>query len=311
MQPPARRRAIVAGAGGFVGANLAHALAAEGDEVVAVVAPWTDVSRLNGLAGELERCDVADGAAVNSLFERVRPDVVFNLICARPAGEADDTARCLRTNVVALAGLLDAAGEQGARVVHLGSSTEYAPNGAPLRETDPIEPTTVYGASKAAGTFLCLALARSHGVDVVVLRPFMVYGPWDRPSRFVPTAVDAALTGAVLPLTPPGLSRDWVYVDDAVEACLRAAAAPTLAGSVLNVGTGVQASPEEIAGLLGQISGRPLRTQVGGEPPRAWDRGCWVADVSALEQALGWRPQTALRDGLAATYAWHRGRAAA
>jgi UDP-glucose 4-epimerase len=300
-----RRRALVTGAAGFVGANLVRALAADGDEVVAAVAQWTEVTRLQDVELAVERCDFTDPTAALDLFERVRPDVVFNLVVARPTNELGDAVRCFRANVDALAVVLEAAAGCGARTIHLGSSTEYAAGEAPLRETDPAEPATLYGASKAAGTLLCRAMAGSRGIDVVVLRPFMVYGPWVRPGRFVAKALEAAATGTELRLTPPGFRRDWTYVGDVVEACLRASRTAGLAGAVLNVGTGIEATPEEIATLLGEIAGRPLRTRAGAEPPRPWDRGRWVADVSALERALGWRPATTLRDGLRSTYAWY------
>jgi nucleoside-diphosphate-sugar epimerase len=135
----------------------------------------------------------------------------------------------------------------------------------------------------------------------------MVYGPWDHARRFIPKALEAAATGRELRLTPPGFRRDWTYVGDLVEACLRVSRAAGLAGAVLNVGTGREATPEDVAAMLGEISGRQLRTLPGAEPPRAWDRACWVADVSGLERALGWRPATSLREGLRSTWEWYLG----
>jgi nucleoside-diphosphate-sugar epimerase len=305
MPRPTARRVAVTGAGGFVGANLVRGLVDEGDEVVAVVAPWTDARRLDGVAAHVERCDLRVREAAARLLERVHPQVVVNLAVARPTGDPGDAERCFRTNVGATAAVIEASAAAGAQVVHLGSSTEYAASERPLRETDPIGAATLYGASKAAGTLLCLALARSRGAEVVVLRAFMVYGPWDHTRRFVPTALEAAATGRELRLTPPGFRRDWTYVGDLVEACLRASRAAGLAGMVLNVGTGREATPEDVAALLGEISGRPLRTLPGAEPPRPWDRSRWVADVSALERALGWRPATSLHNGLRSTWEWY------
>jgi nucleoside-diphosphate-sugar epimerase len=299
------RRVLITGAAGFVGANLVRRLLGEGARVTCLVAPRTDAWRLADLDVVSERASMEDEPALRETLRRDRPDVVFSLAVARPRSGLSDAGRCLATNVVAVGTLLDAAGELGAKVVHLGSSTEYAPSERPLRESDPLVPTTIYGAAKAAGTMLCRAAAAS--VDVVVLRPFMVYGPWDHPSRFVPQAIRAAQQGGTLRLTPAGLSRDWIHVDDVVDACLAAAGTHGLAGLAINVGTGRQATPEAIASHLQTIVG-PFRTEVGAEPPRPWDRECWVADTREAERLLGWRARVTLPDGLRSTFEWTRGR---
>lgn len=293
-------RALVTGAGGFVGASLVRALAAEGAEVHAVLGPATDAWRLAGTDAEIHACDVGDAPALASVLERVDPQVVFSLAVSR----ADDAGTLVTTNVGAVAQLLELTSSRGARLVHLGSATEYGPGAGRLRESDPLQPATPYGASKAAATLLCRAFAASRGADVVVLRPFAVYGPWDRGERLVQRALEAALTGAELPLTPPGFRRDWVFVGDVAEACLRVAASDVAAGEVLNVAAGEEAAPEDVAALVGEIAGRPLRTSPGAVRPRPWDRERWTADVSKLERTLGWRPPTALRDGLRQTYDW-------
>jgi nucleoside-diphosphate-sugar epimerase len=293
-------RALVTGAGGFVGANLVRMLAAEGAEVHGLLAPRTDAWRLDGADVELHRCDVEDAPELSSAVERIAPRLVFSLAVSRAA----DTVRLFTVNVTAVAVLVEAAHRCRARVVHLGSATEYGPSDEPLREADHTQPATVYGASKLAATIVCRALASSRGTDVVVLRPFMVYGPWDRPDRFVPRALAAANEDSELPLTPPGFRRDWVYVREVAEACIRAAAADGLAGEVLNVGTGLEAAPEEIAAMIGEVAGRPLRTAVGAEQPRAWDLKRWVADTTKLERSLGWRPRIGIREGLRLTHDW-------
>jgi nucleoside-diphosphate-sugar epimerase len=304
MRPLRGSRALVTGAGGFVGANLVRALAAEGAEVHGLVAPSTDLGRLNGAELELHRCDVS-GGELAATVRAVAPQFVFSLAVSRGV----DAARLFETNVTAVANLLEIAHACGARVIHLGSATEYGPSEKPLHESAPEQPVMLYGVSKAAATLLCRAMTASLGMNVVVLRPFMVYGPQDRPERFVPTVLAAAAGDADLDLTAPGFRRDWVFVGDVAEACLRVATANGVAGEVLNVGTGQESEPAEIVALVSEITGRALRTRVGTMRPRAWDREHWVADLSKLERTLAWRPTTDLRDGLQLTYDWFVGQA--
>jgi UDP-glucose 4-epimerase len=131
------------------------------------------------------------------------------------------------------------------------------------------------------------------------VRGFLVYGPADHEGRRVPTVLRAARDGTVLPLTAPGSCRDWVHVDDVVDACVRAAAADDLpSGTVLNVGTGRQTANEELVAVAERATGRRIRVAVGAHPGRSWDTGSWVSDPSRARALLGWEPAVGLEDGL-------------
>jgi len=195
--------------------------------------------------------------------------------------------------------LVDSLGDRCRAVVRLGSSTEYGAADGPIDETAQLRPRGFFGATKAAGSLLVAATATARGVRAAVLRAFQVYGPGDHPARLVPTALRAARSGEVFPLTGPGLRRDWVYVDDVVEACVQAAAADhLLPGQVLNVGTGRQVTNEELVAMVEQVSARPVRTAAGAHPGRSWDTGSWVCDPSLAADLLGWEAKVPLEDGL-------------
>jgi nucleoside-diphosphate-sugar epimerase len=146
---------------------------------------------------------------------------------------------------------------------------------------------------------LTIAAAAERHIRAVVLRAFQVYGPLDHPRRLVPALLGAARTGDVLPLTGPGRRRDWVYVDDVVDACLLAADAHGLPpGQVLNIGTGIDTTNEDVVTLVEKVSGRSVRVDVGAHPGRSWDAATWVCDPSRAQALLGWESQVALADGL-------------
>jgi nucleoside-diphosphate-sugar epimerase len=123
----------------------------------------------------------------------------------------------------------------------------------------------------------------------------------------VPTALRAARTGEVLPLTAPGLRRDWVHVDDVVEACVRAALADHLPpGQVLNIGTGTQTANEELVALVHRVTGRPVRTAPGAHPGCPWDTASWLCDPTLAADLLAWEAKIDLEDGLARCWAAER-----
>jgi nucleoside-diphosphate-sugar epimerase len=189
-------------------------------------------------------------------------------------------------------------------VVRLGSSTEYAAAPHPLAEDAALEPRGFFGATKAAGSLLLQAAAAERGVRACVLRAFQVYGPGDHRTRLVPVVLDAARTGATVPLPRRLSRRDWVWVGDVVDACVRAAADSALPpGVVLNIGTGVQTSTEELVATAERVTGRRIATAPGAHPGRSWDTADWVSDPRAAARLLGWTPTVDLAEGLARTWA--------
>lgn len=292
--------ALVTGAGGFVGAHLCARLLADGWEVWGTVRPG---ARAPAGVRPLP-VDLTDAVALAEAVAAAAPDVAFHLAAARARATGID--RCSTTLVNAVSGLhlVEALPSSCRAVVRLGSSTEYAETAGPMAEDAPLHPRGFFGATKAAGSLLLAAAAGERGLRAAVLRAFQVYGPGDHPGRLVPSVLRAAADGTVLPLTGPGQRRDWVWVGDVVDACLRAAAADDLpTGTVLNVGTGVQTANEELVVLAAEVTGRPVTTDGGAHPGRSWDAASWVSDPSRARALLGWEPQVDLREGLARTWA--------
>jgi len=278
-------RVLVTGAGGFVGRHLVARLAAEGAEVTALTRA---------------ACDLTDPRAVRAAVGAARPDVVFHLAAARQATTGADREATAAVNTVCGLWLVEAVPATCRAVIRLGSSTEYAARPAPMDEDTPLRPRGYFGATKAAGSLLFTAAAAERGIRSCVLRAFQVYGPGDKPARFVPAVLAAARTGRPLPLTRPGLRRDWVWVGDVVDACLRAAGRDGLEpGAVYNIGTGVQTTNEELVAVAARVTGRPVAVDAGAHPGRGWDTADWVCDPSAARADLGWRPRVDLAEGLA------------
>ena len=134
----------------------------------------------------------------------------------------------------------------------------------------------------------------------MVLRPFCVYGPGDRSDRLIPTAVRAALSGDELPLTPPGIGRDWVYVDDVARGCVLALGGGA-DGEAVNLGSGEIATNEQVVALVSEALGLPIRTGHTTLVPRPWDSTGLAASAAKAEALLEWRPSVSLAEGIRAT----------
>lgn len=300
---------IVTGAAGFIGASLVRALLAAGARVTGIThgdGPWW---RLAEIEDELElvALDIEVPGAFDEVVGRARPELAVNL--AMTAGHPRTAARRLEqleSSVMGTGRLVEAlARARCSRLVQVGSSLEYGPSSRPMSEGDVLAPTVPRGAAKAASSLVALAWARALGLSAVVLRPFSVYGPWEDESRLVPTVLQAVLRDTELRLTERGVAHDFVYVGDVVDAILSCLEGHrTVDGEIVNIGSGIQTTNEELVAIAARVVGRDARVKTGTYAARAHDTRTWVADVRRASELLGWTPSTGLDEGLRRTLSW-------
>ncbi|MGE5226670.1 MAG: NAD-dependent epimerase/dehydratase family protein [Planctomycetaceae bacterium] len=310
---------LVTGAAGFVGSHLVERLVADGHRVLAVdcLTDYYDLAQkraslggLEGLPGCRVRTDDLRTADLDGLLDGV--EVVFHQ-AGQPGVRASWEAfgSYVEHNVEVTQRLLAAAARRGVgRFVYASSSSVYGDAVAyPTHEDDLPHPVSPYGVTKLAAEHLCGVYASNFAVPTVSLRYFTVYGPRQRPDMAMHRMIEAALAGEAFPVFGDGRQvRDFTFVADVVEANLLAGFADVAPGTVVNVAGGTAATLLEVAALIEELTGRPLRLRFEDA-----QRGDVVRTGGSIDRAaavLGWSPRVVLRDGLAAQVAWHRERAA-
>ncbi len=301
-------RTLLTGAAGFVGANLARRLLVDGHEVALVVRPGSDLWRLEDLrgTGRIVEVDIESLAEVDDIVREVAPDWVFNLAAYGAYSTQSDVHRMVATNVVGTANLLEAAAGAGCSAfVQAGSSSEYGFKDHPPAESEAVQPNSWYAVTKASATLHCVHAGQSGLVPTVTLRLYSAFGPWEEPTRLMPTFALAARDGRLPPLVAPDVARDFVHVDDVVHAFLRAAdCASVVSGSIYNVGTGTQTSMLQLVEMGRAVLGVRDTPRWGSMPNRTWDSAVWVADPSRIRRDLGWRPQVGVDEGIRRLADW-------
>ena len=307
------RRVLVTGAGGFIGSHLCERLVELGASVRAFVEynslgswGWLDESaRRNEL--DVVLGDVRDADSIAAATAEI--DTVFHLaaLIAIPFSYEAPLAY-LQTNAVGTANVLRAAQRAACRlVVHTSTSEVYGTaQYVPIDESHPLQAQSPYAASKIAADKLAESFHLSFGVPVATLRPFNTYGPRQSARAVIPTILTQLLANDAVGLGNLTPTRDFTFVADTAEAFVRIADAPDAVGRVLNVGTGIEVSIEELLTRAETIVGK--RAPVEREPERIRPQGSEVerlcADAGAARAVLGWEPRVTLDDGIALTAEW-------
>ena len=297
---------LVLGASGFVGANVLHRIRAVRADVVGT-ASRLPAWRLQGCDPDgVREVDVLVLEDLRSLLDDVRPRTVLNCIAYGAYSFQTDAEIIYRTNFIATEQLLrELRYRDIAAYVHAGSSSEYGLNSAGPNESDDLVPNSDYAVSKAATASLVRFYGTTHAMPCVNLRLYSVYGPLEDPSRLIPTLVGRGLQGEFPEFVAHDISRDFVFVDDVVDAfvCGAIRLRPEHFGASFNIGSGHKTTIGDLAETARQtftIDATPHFTM----PNRRWDVPDWYADASAAREVLGWEAVTSLPAGLLKTAEW-------
>jgi len=236
-------------------------------------------------------------------------DVVYHL-AARGVSRADHDMEMLQANIVGTYRALTIARTAGgARFVNMGSSGEYGQCNR-ATEDHPTRPTSVYGTSKACGSLLAEAFSRQHSLPVVILRPFAVYGPFEASHRLVPSSILAGLRGAPIEISSGEQTRDYIHVDDVVDAAEAAAFHPQAPGHIFNLCSGTSTTVKDVAHRIATFTGARSNVLVGTRPHIPGEMWTTSGDPDRARRVLEWSPRVPLDDGLRRTIAWFKERAA-
>jgi dolichol-phosphate mannosyltransferase len=308
-EPTAPGTALVTGASGFVGANLVRHLVAVGYTPHCLLRPDRDLWRLDPIMGQIHvhHGSITDRPKVRRIVKAIRPTWVFNCATYGAYPNQADYDRSFAVNVEGTLNLVRACLEVGARaVVCAGSSSEYGSKDHAPTEDEALDPRSAYAATKAASTLLARYWAIQRNAPVVILRLYSVYGPWEEPTRLIPTVVAQGMMGSWPPLADPRTARDFVYADDVASAMVVASrrASGLSPGSIFNIGSGRQTSLAAVARVARhsfELSGRPRWGTLGDRP---WDTPIWVANTRHTSAVLGWKATTSFSRGLKMTADW-------
>ncbi len=312
----ASKRILVTGGAGFIGSNFVRKVLSEKDpELVVTLDKLTYAGSLDNLRDlpnaekhVFVKGDICDAGRVNSLFAEQSFDVVFNFAAESHVDRSiQSSAPFVQSNVVGTQVLLDAALKHGVKkFVQVGTDEEYGSiQSGSFKETDGLNPSSPYSASKAAASLLARSFFVTHRLAVVITRSTNNYGPFQHPEKFIPLFVTNALRERKCPLYGSGANvRDWLFVADNCEG-IWLAGEKGVAGEVYNIGAGNEMANVDVAKKIIQLLGKKPESLVQPVPDRKGHDLRYSVDASKL-RALGWRPEKSFEEGLEQTIEWYK-----
>ena len=306
-------RIMVTGGAGFIGSHIAAALVAQGDQVVVLDDLSTGHERnLEAIGGSVEfvRGSVTDDIAVAKAVAGC--DYVYHEAALASVPRSIENPKANNeANVAGTLNVCAAAHEAGVkRLIYAASSSAYGDSPSlPKVETMPTNPKSPYAIAKLAGEHYVSVYASVYGMQTLSIRYFNVFGPRQDPdspyAAVIPIFIDALLDGRPPTIHGDGeQSRDFTYIDNVVEANLKALTAPKLSGDVVNVALGDRTSLNQLYGWLKEIIGSDLEAEYG--PERVGDVKHSQADVGRAQELLGYETKVTVAEGLKRTVEWYR-----
>lgn len=293
-----KKKILITGAAGFIGANLVRGLVNKNHEVYALIRktnPW----RINDLlvSGVVKGCytDLTNLEDLKKCIQNIKPDFIFHTaVYGAYPGKQKNIKLMIQTNIIGTINLIEAAEE--IPIINTGSTSEYGIKESPMKETDLCLPDNDYGWSKLSQTLYCQMK------KIPTLRLFSTYGPWEDPNRLIPILIKAKINKLSLNLI--NSVRDYVYVEDIVDAFIKASEEyDKIKGEIINIGSGKQNSVKDILSIVDNINPQRLKINWNFKAIQTEPK-LWVADIEKANKLINWKPTYSVEQGLKKTYGW-------
>lgn len=327
-----RRRILVTGGAGFIGGALVRRLLSESEALVFNLDKCGYASDLTSIEAlpqaetrhQLLKVDLTDAAATAAAVQQADPDLVMHLAAESHVDRSiEGPGAFIESNVTGTFHLLQAVRahweglsaerKAGFRFHHISTDEVFGSLGETGRfsETTPYDPRSPYSASKAASDHLVSAWHHTYGLPVVLTNCSNNYGPWQFPEKLIPVVILKAAAGEPIPLYGDGANvRDWLYVEDHVDALLLAATQGQLGRSYCVGGHGERTNKEVVEAICSELddllpAGSPHSRLVTPVTDRPGHDRRYAIDPTRISSELGWQPRHSFEEGLAATVRWY------
>lgn len=300
---------LVTGATGFIGANLVRKLVKQGQHTSIIVRDKKLNWRLYDIAHKIDiyECDIQD-EKLHKIVKKITPDYIFHLARYGNLPQEDDIKKMIDINLTGTINLIDAVKVSPFKLfINAGSGDEYGiKEMAAMQEKDILKPVTNNGVVKSAATLYCQKESIRNAIPIINFRLFTPYGYFEGENRLIPAVILSVLEDRPIRVSNPAFVRDFIFIEDVVDAYLHAVKMKHKYGEIYNIGSGKQYSVGEIVQMIQKITKNKSYVRWGavGKQARYIEPSRWEADMSKTKRVLEWEPKNTIEVGLTKTIGW-------
>jgi nucleoside-diphosphate-sugar epimerase len=303
-----KKNILITGGTGFVGANLIHRLVNEGHRPTVFIRKESNLWRLKNIASKITcvETDLLNSKLLSKQVKKIKPTHIFHLaVYGAQQGVQKDTIQTYTQNILSSVNLMEVCCKHGfQQYVNIGSSSEYGLKKTAMKEADMLQPINHYGATKAAISLAASVFSGTYKLPISTLRLFSPYGYWEDRRRFIPTLILDAINGKCAELSRPSYVRDFIFIDDVIDALIHFLTAKKHYNEVFNVGSGKQYTLQQVVDEVKLLSKNKLKVTWNNKKSNQMEPLFWKANISKTKKILKWKPTTSLKQGLQKTYEW-------
>ncbi|MBB5316478.1 NAD-dependent epimerase/dehydratase family protein [Tunturibacter empetritectus] len=298
------KRVVVTGATGFLGGYVVDQLQRADATVIAVADRSRTARRPEHPARSIETLWFDRPDKLAESVQSAKPDYVVHLHAAVTTNRSAEAVRStLETNLLPSLDLMTACAEmQVKRLILLGSGEEFGPVTGPFDENTASDPASPYGASKAAITAYARMFHRAFQLPVVVLRPSVVYGPFQAPRMLIPQVLQSLFEGKEIAVTEGRQTRDFIHVEDVAKGVVSALVREGVEGRSFNLASGEVVTVRDCLERIERITRRHGLIRYGALPYKTGEIFSYEPIAETTFSALNWRPAISLEEGLTKTW---------
>ncbi len=264
-------KVFITGATGFIGSNLTRRSLERGAEVFINIRNTSDTWRIRDILNEVNPIpvDITEYEKLKDSLKEIQPDVIFHTAAYGGSADQKNTEKIIETNIIGTVNLIRSCRDINVNLfVNTGTSSEYGMKNSAIKESDLLEPVTEYGVSKASATLFCQTSAVTQNLPIVTLRLFSPYGPYEQKTRLIPSVILAALQKTNPRITSRQFVRDFIFIEDVLDAYEAVIDVKNASGKIFNIGSGQQHSVGEVVDTVIDLLGNEVTYEVG--IPQRW-----------------------------------------
>jgi len=305
-------RILITGGTGFIGSNLIRKLSPSNNEVHLLTRNSSDFWRISDIQDDLNIYKVElKQKKLEDIVKKINPELVFHCAAYGTNSKENDYSKMIKTNLHGTLNLFSALSNLNVkRIVNLGSVFEYGIKSGHrgFLETNSLNPLTFYGITKASQTNIAQYFFKLRSLPVTTLRLFTPYGKFESKGRLVSDIMFAIINNKKLGISSPKSVRDFIFIDDVIDAMLKASKIPNIEGEIFNIGAGKSNPVKKIVEICKKFTNYNNDISLLESQKRDYDisGGKGYANVQKAKKILHWKPKNSIEQGLKKSYQWHQ-----